>query len=183
MMHQGLCDVSLIFLGFPLTVMHRLKVSFHSLPVKSLLCFPCITPTRVCLLHESARVQTTIPVTTISFHFPQDFIFFSKVYFLKFSSAMARQGHKRVWACNQPPYETSFISQYFPQAQKGFSWGLFFISTHHDVLFARAPKNAQATIPILETKTRHFPEGKKGFSMFMFSLCYGYGPIDKQRTW
>ena len=95
---------------------------------------------------------------------------------------MARQGHKRVWACNQPPYqkETMF---YFPQAQKGFSGGLLFISTHHDVLFARAPKNAQATIPILEKKNEALPWREKGFSMLMFSLCYGYGPIDKQRTW
>lgn len=183
MMHQGLCDVSLIFLGFPLTVMHRLKVSFHSLPVKSLLCFPFITPSG-CVYCTRAR-ECKQPFLSQQFPFISPRILFSFLRFIFWNfhrpwRVRGTSGYEHATNHHMKPVLFPNISH---KPKKVSLEGFLFISTHHDVLFARAPKNAQATIPILETKTRHFPEGKKGFSMFMFSLCYGYGPIDKQRTW
>ncbi len=120
------CEIFLWLLFFAFRISthsHASLARVHDQPfyVKSRVCFLLhYTDQGVSIVRERARAQTTIPFQTSPYNFPycKDFIFLYKVYFLQFSSAMMRQGHKRVLAATNNPINKKPVS--FPISPKRF---------------------------------------------------------------
>ena len=176
MMHQGLCDVSLIFLGFPLTVMHRSKVSFHSLPVKSLGLFPLHSADQgVSIAREPERANNhSFHNNFLSFS-PGFYFFFLRFIFWNFHRPWRVRGTSGYEHATNHPIKKKpcFISH---KPKKVSLEGFFsFLPTMMCYLQER-PRTHKQPSPFWKKKTRHFPEGKKVFLCLCFPCVTGMVP-------